>query len=85
MSRAWQVHGSARVMAFLAAQSARDRGRLLALLEEMAARPEARSTDQPRKDDKGRTHWLRFQDGFAIIFWIDPWEKELRIVDVGFE
>lgn len=72
-------------MRFIAAQSASDRRRLLQLLQNMADHPIGLPDDLPRKDAAGRTHWLRFRDGFTVIFWFDPAEKELRIIDIGFE
>jgi hypothetical protein len=36
-------------------------------------------------DSKGRPHLLRFSGGYAIIFWMDHAEKEVRVIDVGFE
>ena len=72
-------------MKFMAMLPANDRRNLLRLFEAMAAHPSARPTDQPRVDAKGRRYWLRFDEGFAVIFWIDHAEMELRITEVGFE
>lgn len=72
-------------MRLVAAQSAADRRRLLELLQRMADHPVVRTDDLPRRDLNGRTLWLRFADGFAVIFWHDHSSKELRVLDIGFE
>jgi len=85
VSSEWDFHVSGRVTKFLARQNARDRIKLLKVFEAMAAHPLEAPNDMPRIDEKGRKHWLRFSDGFAIIFWIDHAQREIRVRDVGFE
>jgi hypothetical protein len=85
VSADWEFHASDRVARFLAGLTARDEARLLEIFERMARHPLLRPDDLPRIDAKRRRAWLRFSDGFAIIFWIDHAQKEVRVTDVGFE
>lgn len=70
---------------FLARLPVREEARVLGIFEQMARHPMLLSGDIPRTDKKGRQEWLRFTDGFAVVFWIDHAEKEVRVSDVGFE
>ncbi len=81
----WEFYTSGHVAKFLAVLPPRERVKLLGLFERMAAHPQVHSTDLPRVDAKGRRHWLRFGEGYAVIVWIDHAERGLRIAEVGFE
>ena len=85
MSAGWEFYASERVARFLAGLTAREEAKLLNIFERMARNPHLQPDDLPRTDAKGRRTWLRFTDGFAIIFWLDHAEKEVRVTDVGFD
>jgi hypothetical protein len=85
VSAGWEFYASERVTRFLAGLSAREEARLLGVFERMARYPHLQPGDLPRPDAKGRKTWLRFVDGFAIIFWLDDAEREVRVIDVGFD
>ena len=85
MSAGWEFHASERVARFLAGLTVREEAQLLRIFDRMARHPQLQPDDQPRIDAKGRRAWLRLTDGFAIIFWIDHAQKEVRVIDVGFE
>ncbi len=80
-----EFHASERVARFLAGLTARDEARLLDIFDRMARHSLLPPDDLSRIDAKGRRAWLRFSDGFAIIFGIDHAQKEVRVTDVGFE
>jgi hypothetical protein len=85
VSAGWEFHASERVARFLAGLTVREETRLLDIFERMAKYPRLQPGDLSRIDAKGRPTWLRFADGFAIIFWIDDAQKEIRVTDVGFD
>lgn len=36
------------------------------------------------KDPSGREHFVYLTGKFAIKFWIDEWEREVKIIDIRF-
>lgn len=79
MSARWEFHTSERVARFSAGLTVRQEARLLAIFDQMARHPMVDADDIPQTDSKGRRQWLRFRDIFAITFWIDHAEKEVRV------
>ena len=84
MSAAWEFHTSERVARFMARLPPRTEARLLDSFDAMKRQPAVAPDDLPLVDAKGRPQWVRFRDGFAT-FWLDTWEKQVRIIDVGLE
>lgn len=85
MSGEWEFYTSERVARFLARLPLRTEARVLDIFDAMKRHPVVLPDDLPLVDAKGRPQWVRFRDGFAITFWLDQWEKQVRITDVGLE
>jgi len=84
VSEGWEFHISEQVAQFMATLPPRTEARLLDIFAELREHQVALPGDRSQYDAKGRTQWVRLRHGFVIAFWIDPWEKEVRIVNVAF-
>lgn len=85
MSSDWQLLLSGRVMIFVLDEPARDRRRLIEILESLTRLPGPRVEDVPRYDSRGRLHHLRFVDGYAVLMWFDHAEKVVNVLEIGLQ
>jgi hypothetical protein len=85
VSDEWQLLLSARVMAFVLDQPPRARRRLVDMRDAMRRHPVLRPDDLPRQDSRGRVNHLRFVDGVAVLFWIDPADRTVQVLEVGWQ
>ncbi len=83
MSQPWELMFSAKAVVFTETLPRRERKQLIALLERLGAHPVAASDDLPRQDGRGRSHYLRFVEGYAVLFWIDHAERVVNVMEIG--
>lgn len=77
----WKVSRSAlRVLDVL---PRRERMRLMALFDEIAASPLAKADDEPMRDNHGRLQHLRFADGYVLMLWFDHADRVVNILSIG--
>lgn len=55
------------------------------MLDAMRRHPVLRPDDLPRQDSRGRVNYLRFVDGVAVLFWIDPADRTVQVLEVGWQ
>lgn len=82
MSERWHYVASDRVFEFFDSCGAKERRRLLDAMERVTADPYMRAHGFS-VDDTGRPISLLWLNGFEIIFWLDHFVKEVRVVEVS--
>lgn len=81
MNDDWRYVASGLVVGFLFRCKVRERTCLLAIFERLAKNPYV-SPQATSLDESGRElSWLREQ-GFEVVYWLDHFVKEVRIVEV---
>ena len=77
----WQFVLNEASAHFLLALRARNRQRLLAALDALAANPHQKG-DFEANDDTGRSIQVKVVGAFLVSFWADAFVKELRIINI---
>ena len=77
----WQFVLNEASVHFLLALRARNRQRLLAALDALAASP-LQKGDFEANDDTGRSVQIKVAGPFLVSFWADAFVKELRIINI---
>ncbi|MEO5959941.1 MAG: hypothetical protein ABIR80_12565 [Opitutaceae bacterium] len=76
---------SAKVLAFVESLPRRERAKVVEIFNRLAAHPILLGSDLGRTDSRGRTHHLRFVDGYAVLFWFDHAEKVVNVMETGWQ
>lgn len=81
MKDGWQAVFHEDAMMRLLQMRGGERERFLRCLDRLLSDP-FRRPDAYTKDDDGRTHFISYQDRFRLVYWLDGFGRELRLVNV---
>ncbi len=81
MNGGWHYVASNLVIGFLFRCKAKDRQRLLSLLDRLIENPYVTPQTISRDDTGRELSWLRVA-GFEVVFWLDHFLREVRVVEV---
>ncbi len=81
MSAGWRLSVDAEALHFLVAARGRERARVLAGLDHLAAEPH-QACDFVERSPNQRDYSVKVIDRFVVTYWLEP-EKIVRVVRIG--
>ena len=69
------------VVEFFQQRDGRDRKTIREALGSLREFPH-NGKDLIERDPSGREHFVNFRGKFAIKYWIDEWEREVKVIDI---